>query len=83
MKLRIPCTDCKGTGVDLVPAGTWNGETYIPAADTTCKLCGGNGYFDQPITTEEVEAVSAYLVSLREDLTTVLTAIWNKVKNLP
>jgi hypothetical protein len=82
MKLRIPCTDCKGTGVDPIPAGTWENGIYVPATETVCKLCSGNGYFDQPITTEEVDAIIAEQASQRVDLTAALTRIWDKVKNL-
>lgn len=83
MKLRTICHDCKGSGIDLVPEGTWVDGVYVPATGTVCTRCQGAGHLDQVVTTEEVEVISKYLITLRTDLTTILTAIWNKVKNLP
>jgi DnaJ-class molecular chaperone len=82
MKLKIPCIDCKGTGIDPQPHGTFENGVYIPPVGVECGTCQGSGYFDQSITTEEVDAVSTYLITLREDLTVALAAIWNKVKDL-
>jgi hypothetical protein len=71
MYIKYVCHTCKGA-------------TRIPfsdAADQDCPNCI-DGFIHQDIECPEIEQVIADLVSLREDLTTILTAIHNKVKNL-
>lgn len=75
---QIICQWCGGTG-------TYQNASANPSG---CPYCGGDGYISAGRVKivelrAELDEISAYLVTLRTDLTTVLTAIWNKVKNLP
>jgi hypothetical protein len=84
MKIKNYCIQCHGTGHVVTH------DPYAPPSDITCPYCNGLGYTTTDIIGDEltgiidkIDATQAYLETLRTDLTTALTAIWNKVKNLP
>ena len=77
IELKIICKDCKGTGKR--PYGPVDEEPAI------CGDCAGSGYKTWGVlddVDEKLDAIIAEQASQREDLTTALTQIWNKVKDL-
>jgi len=67
------CARCDGTGIDPITSGS-------------CPACGGSGQIE--ITGEwdmiqhKVDSIIAEQTALRQDLTSALTKIWNKVKDM-
>ncbi len=91
-KNGFPCEDCGGDGLKA-PAGihetiygySASAEVHIldVQAATTNIYNQGIDILDKVNDVKEkCDATQAYLETLRTDLTTALTAIWNKVKNL-
>jgi len=76
MKIKYYCSPCNGSGNVLT------NDPYMPPTITDCSCCGGLGYTTTDIIGTEFDDIHAELTSLRTDLTTALTAIYNKVKNL-
>ena len=81
MSIEITCPKCLGSGIE-------------PGTESDpCLECDGNGKIAPPDwymeTTARIELLAGKLDSIiaeqasqREDLTAVLTQIWNKVKDL-
>lgn len=79
------CKDCRGTG--------YRRGGNPPQQTDTCGDCQGTDYVSYGIITldletalsdiiDKVDSMIAEQAAQREDLTTALEAIWNKVKNL-
>lgn len=77
LTIKKSCPVCQGSG--SIPAATGQGDA--------CVICDETGYveigeIDVSDITDKLDAIIAEQASQREDLTTALTQIWNKVKDL-
>jgi len=71
--MNLTCNHCLGTGK----------EPDSPEVD--CLVCGGTGEIVACFyggTLAKLDAIIAEQASIRDDLTTAIAAIWNKVKDL-